>query len=60
MGVCPAMHFFMLGGTELKLGMGVGGRPQVLQAYFQCDLIEGQRSSRGQVALEMAYGYQIW
>ena len=25
MGVCLAMHFIMLRGTELKLGMGVGG-----------------------------------
>ena len=60
MGVCLAMHFVMLQGTELKLGIGVGGRPQVLRAYFESDAIEGQRSSRGHVALEMTYGYQIW
>ena len=34
--------------------------PQGLRAYFQSDPIKGQRSFRGQVALEMAYGYQIW
>ena len=34
---CPAMHFIMLQGTELKLGMGVGGRTRVLRAYFQSD-----------------------
>ena len=35
--------------------MWVGSR-----AYFRSDLIKGQRSSRGQSALEMPYGYQIW
>ena len=50
----------MLQGTELKFGMKIGGRPQSLRAYLQSDPIKGQRSSRGQVAVEMAYGYQIW
>ena len=32
MGVCPATHFVMLRGTELKLGMRVGNLSQVLTA----------------------------
>ena len=28
MGVSPAMHFVMLRGTELTLGMGIGDRPE--------------------------------
>ena len=60
MVVCSAMYLFMLGGAELKFGMVVGGGPQVLRSYFQNDPIIGQRSSRGQVGLEMTYGYQIW
>ena len=28
MGVCPAMHFVILRGTELTLGMGVGDSPE--------------------------------
>ena len=43
-GVCPATHFVMRG-TELKLGMGVGGRPPVLRAYFQSDPIKSQGHS---------------
>ena len=31
-----------------------------LRAYYQSDPTKGQRSSRGQVALEMPYGHQIW
>ena len=42
MGVCQAMHFIMLQGTELKLGMGIGDRPQVLTAYFQSNPIKGK------------------
>ena len=59
MGVCPAMHFVMLQGNELELGMKVGGRPRVLRAHFQSNSMKGQRPFRGQVALEMSYGYQI-
>ena len=58
--VCPAMRFAMLRGMGLKLGMGIGDGPRGSRAYFRSDPIKGQRSSRGQVALEIPYGYQIW
>ena len=34
--------------------------PRGLWAYFQSDPTWSQRSFRGQSALEMPYGYQIW
>ena len=40
-----------------------GGRGRAhkgLFAYFQSDPTRGQRSSKGQSALEMPHGYQIW
>ena len=41
-----------------------GGRGQAPEAQcehtFQSDPTKGQRSSRGQTALGMPYGYQIW
>ena len=48
--------------ASLRYGAKIwhGGRTQGLTAYFQSNSIKGQRSSRGQVAVEMAYGYQIW
>ena len=60
MGVYPAMRFVMLRGSQLRLGIVIGVGPLLLRAYFQSDPIKGQRSSRGQVALEMSFGYQIW
>ena len=39
---------------------GRGEGPRGLRAYFRSDPIKGQRSSRGQVALQIPYGYQIW
>ena len=60
MYVCPAMRFVVLRVIELKVGMGVGGGPTRFVAYFQSDPTWGQRSSRGQSALKMPYGYQIW
>ena len=36
------------------------GRARGLRAYFRSDQTKGQRSSKGQVALEMPYGHQIW
>ena len=66
MYVCPAMRFAMLQETGLKLGIMIGDGPWGSRAYFRSDPIigqrspRGQRSSRGQVALEMPYGYQFW
>ena len=34
--------------------------PRGLWSTFQADPTEGQRSSGGQIALEMPYGHQIW
>ena len=59
MCVCPAMRFIMLRGMGLKLGMGIGDGPRGSRVYFRSDPIEGQRSSRGQVALKILYSYQI-
>ena len=56
--VCPAMCFVVL--CELKLGRMLGNELPSLWSSFQSDLAEGQRFSRGQAALEMAYGHQIW
>ena len=57
------MRFGMLLGMELKVGIGVEEGPPGLKAHF-CEVTwlktKGQRSSRGQVALEMFYGHQIW
>ena len=39
---------------------GRGRAPEVCGHIFEVTPIKGQRSSRGQVALEMPYGYQIW
>ena len=50
------MHFAMLLGIELRVGMGVGDGPTRFVAYFRSDLTWGQRSSRGQSALEMPLG----
>ena len=47
--VCTIMRFVVLRGIELKLGMGVRDGPSRFE-----------RSSRGQVTLEMSNGYQIW
>ena len=58
--VCPAMHFAMLRRIELKLGMGVGDGPTRFVGIFSKGPTLGQRSSRGQSALEMPYGCQIW
>ena len=33
---------------------------KLLKAYFRCDPIKGQRSFRGQVVLQMFYGYLNW
>ena len=33
-GVCLALHFVMLRGTELKLGIGVGGRDPSFESIF--------------------------
>ena len=60
MYVCPAMRLTMLRGIELKVGMGVGDGPTRFVGIFSKRPHRGQRSSRGQVALEMPYGYQIW
>ena len=59
-GGVPTMRFVTLLGMGLKLDMGIGDRPRDSIAYFRSDPIKGQRSSRGQVALEMPNGYQIW
>ena len=45
MGVCLAIHFLMLRGTELKFGIGVGVGPSVVRVYFKRDSIKGQWSS---------------
>ena len=58
MYVCPAMRFAKLRGMGLKLGMGIGDGPPRLKSIFS--KWPPQRSSSGQVALEMPYGYQIW
>ena len=58
--VCPAMRFVMLCGMGLKVRMRVGGGLRGSRAYFRRDSIQGQRSSRGQSALGMSHGYQIW
>ena len=58
MGIYLAMYFVMLRGTELKLDVGVGGRP--LSHENIISKRPHQRSSRGQDALQMPYGYQIW
>ena len=55
---CTVMRFVVLWGIELKLDMKVGDGPRGLWAYFWSDPTKSQRSSRGQVALEMSYGYQ--
>ena len=34
--------------------------PRFESIYFRSDPIKGQRSSRGQSAFQMPYGYQIW
>ena len=58
--MCTAMRFVVLRVIEPKLGMGVGDGPRGLRAYFRSDPTKGQRSSRGQFALEMPYGHEIW
>ena len=60
MYVCPVMRFVMLGGIELKVGMGIGDGPTRFVGIFSSDLTWGQKSSRSQSALEMPYDYQIW
>ena len=60
MSVCPAMRFAMLGGIELKFGIGVGEGPTRFVGIFSKRTHRGKRSSRGQSALEMPHGYQIW
>ena len=39
---------------------GRGRAHEDLRAYIRSDTTEGQRSFRGQVALEMSHGHQIW
>ena len=60
--VCTAMRSVVLCGMELKLGMGVGDSsgPRGWRAYSRSDPTQGQKSSKGQVALEMPYGHHIW
>ena len=53
-----AFRYALRYGAE-KVGMVIGDGPQGSRAYFRSDPIKGQRSSRGQVALEIPNGYQI-
>ena len=57
--VCMAMHF-VLWGMERKVGIGVGDGPTRFENIFLKWPTKGQRSSRGQVNLEMPYGHHIW
>ena len=58
--ICPAMRFVMLRGTELKDGIGVGDGPTRFVGIFSKLPTWSQRSSRGQSALQVPYGYHIW
>ena len=64
--VCPAMRFVMLRDNGAGTWHGDRRRSPRLKSIFRSDPIigqtssRGQRSSRGQIALEISYGYQIW
>ena len=62
MCVCVSSYAFRSAssyGTETWHG-GRGWAPEAQEHIFEDDRTKGQRSSRGQSALEMPYGYQIW
>ena len=58
--VCTAVRFVVLCGTKVKLGIGVGHGPRRFESIFLKQSQKGQRSSRGQVAVEMPYDHQMW
>ena len=51
-GVWLTMYFFMLEGTEIKLGMGVGGRAQVLRTFLN-------QSRQGHLEVKLPYKYRM-
>ena len=58
---CYALHHWTYGSLTNRVGDAmIYGFARVVMPGFQIVSIKGQRSSRGQVALGMPYGYQVW